>query len=356
MIMNYEMSDDEFLNKGIPNITDNDELVLDGKTDEANKSDETDTDTTHDLVGQSQAEFDEQEQTDDTDTKVDDTDDTDETDESDDTQANDDSTDDVDYEAFYRSLTAPMKANGREITLTSADDIKALVQQGANYSKKMAGLKPHMAILKTLEQHGLTDESKISYLIDLHNKDPKAIAKLVQEANLDVYSMDFEEEANNYVNIPKVQQINLIDEVISELSENSESFAGLLTHIQTNWDNTSKEIATQNPQLLKVLDTHKQLGIYDKIVDKIEYERMLGRLGGMSFIEAYHALEAPFLDGGLHKNSFTGTRPKKQDNNNPNKLKAKSPKHKTKTNEVEFDPLKISDEELERYMAQHNYH
>ena len=34
----------------------------------------------------------------------------------------------------------------------------------------------------------LNDADKITYLIDLYNKQPEAIAKLVKEADIDLYS------------------------------------------------------------------------------------------------------------------------------------------------------------------------
>ena len=48
---------------------------------------------------------------------------------------------DKDYEAFYKVITAPFKANGKEVQLTDPNDVIRLAQQGINYSKKMEQLK-----------------------------------------------------------------------------------------------------------------------------------------------------------------------------------------------------------------------
>ena len=103
----------------------------------------------------------------------------------------------IDYKAEYERLTQPFKANGKEIKVNSVEDAVELMQMGANYSKKMAALKPHLKLIKMLDKHGLMDESKLSYLIDLNGKNPEAIAKLVKDSGLDPMEMD-ENKADDY--------------------------------------------------------------------------------------------------------------------------------------------------------------
>ena len=67
-----------------------------------------------------------------------------------------------DYKAELGRVLSPIKANGREIQVSSVDDAIQLMQMGANYHKKMAALKPNLAVLKMLEQHGLLDQEKLS--------------------------------------------------------------------------------------------------------------------------------------------------------------------------------------------------
>lgn len=104
----------------------------------------------------------------------------------------------VNHQEFYNTLTKPFKANGREFQVTNPNDMIALMQKGLNYSKKMEEIKPNLNLIKTLEQYGLTDESKLSYLIDLHNKKPEAIAKLIKDSEIDLYEFDTE-QAEQYV-------------------------------------------------------------------------------------------------------------------------------------------------------------
>ena len=89
-----------------------------------------------------------------------------------------------DYKAEYLRLLAPFKANGKEIAVSTVDDAISLMQMGANYNKKMAGLKPSLKMLKLLENSGLLSEEKISYLIDLEKKNPAAINKLIKDSGI----------------------------------------------------------------------------------------------------------------------------------------------------------------------------
>src|SRR5690606_34973436 len=98
----------------------------------------------------------------------------------------------VDYEAEYKRLLTPFKANGREIQVKSVDDAIQLMQMGANYNKKMAALKPNLKLMKMLQNNNLLSEEKLSFFIDLEKKDPAAINKLVKDAGINPMDLDAE--------------------------------------------------------------------------------------------------------------------------------------------------------------------
>ena len=81
----------------------------------------------------------------------------------------------MDYSKFHELITKPFKANGREITITDPKDVVSLMQRGIDYSRKMEKLKPNLALVKTLEEHGLTDKEKLGYMVDLLNKKPEQL-------------------------------------------------------------------------------------------------------------------------------------------------------------------------------------
>lgn len=50
--------------------------------------------------------------------------------------------------------------------VNSVDEAIQLMQMGANYTRKMQELQPHRKTLLMLENNGLLDEGKLSFLID----------------------------------------------------------------------------------------------------------------------------------------------------------------------------------------------
>ena len=193
----------------------------------------------------------------------------------------------TDAEAQLKKLLAPFKANGREITIKSVDDAVALMQMGANYNKKMAALKPNLKLLKLLENNGLLDAQKLSYLIDLEKKDPKAITKLVKDSGMDPLDLSSDEESAYKPTVQTVDDRELeLDAVLDEL-QGTESYSRTLKIVSQEWDGKSKQVIADTPQLLKVINSHVQSGIYDLISNEIESERTFGRLQGLSDLEAY---------------------------------------------------------------------
>ena len=51
------------------------------------------------------------------------------------------------------------------------------MQMGAGYGRKLQDMQPHLKTLRMLEKNNLLDEGKLSYLIDLDQKNPDAIKK-----------------------------------------------------------------------------------------------------------------------------------------------------------------------------------
>jgi hypothetical protein len=190
----------------------------------------------------------------------------------------------IDYKAEYERLTQPFKANGKEIKVNSVEDAVELMQMGANYSKKMAALKPHLKLIKMLDKHGLMDESKLSYLIDLNGKNPEAIAKLVKDSGLDPMEMD-ENKAEDYKPTSyKVDDREIeLDNVLESIKDSS-TYQRTISVVSNDWDKASKEVIANTPQILSVLNAHMESGIYDIIQAELENERTFGRLQGLSDI------------------------------------------------------------------------
>ena len=270
-------------------------------------------------------------------------------------------TDEIDYKAAYERLVAPFKANGKDIAVGSVDDAIALMQMGANYTKKMAGLKPNLKIMKLLENNGLLDESKLSFLIDLEKKDPAAIAKLVKDSGIDPLDLGTDDKKAYVPKNYKVDDLEIeLDTVLDEIQD-TPTYTKTLDIVSNKWDGPSKKVVANSPQILKIINGHVQSGIYDLIHAEMESERVYGRLNGLSDIEAYRQVgDAIQARGGFDHLGHQGQQPKPpvvvtpKPKADDDKLKEKRRAASTSkpiapaSNKADFNPLALSDEEFEK--------
>lgn len=271
----------------------------------------------------------------------------------------------VNFETEYKRLMAPFKANGRDVQVESVDDAIALMQMGANYNKKMAALKPNLKLLKLLENNGLLDEGKLNFLIDLDKKSPEAITKLVKDSGLNPMDLDTEKAGDYKPQARKVDDRELaLDEVLDSIQD-TPSYRKTLDVVGTKWDQASKDVIGQTPQLLKTINDHIDRGIYDVIAAGVERERMLGRLQGVSDLEAYRQVgDAINARGGFNhlvssqgktvasekvviqpkpKQGSDGTRDEKR----RSAAAAAAPAGaSSKSDQPDFNPLNLSDDEF----------
>ena len=193
----------------------------------------------------------------------------------------------VDYEAEYKKLLAPFKANGKDVTVASVDDAVALMQMGANYNKKMAALKPNLKLMKMLENNNLLSEDKLNFLIDLDKKVPGAINKLVKDSGIDPMDIDADKASAYRQTAYTVDDKEIeLDTVLEEI-QGSPAYNRTLEVVGNKWDVASKQVIAKEPQLLRVINDHIASGVYDLISTEIERERMFGRLKSVTDLEAY---------------------------------------------------------------------
>ena len=184
----------------------------------------------------------------------------------------------TDYKSFHDQVMAPFKANGKMIQLKSPEEAIALMQMGANYTRKMQEIQPHRKVLLMLENNGLLDEGKLSYLIDLDKKNPDAIKKLVKDAGLDPMDIDTSEEPAYRVGNHRVSDEEAAFRgVLDELS-NTDNGKQTLQVINSTWDQASKELLWKNPGVMNLINQQRELGIYDRILTEVERRKALGQV------------------------------------------------------------------------------
>ena len=213
----------------------------------------------------------------------------------------------VDYAAEYKRLIGtPIKANGKDITIDSIDDAIKLIQMGANYYKKVEQLKPAQKIVSMLEKAQLLDESKLSFAIDLLNKDPAAIQSLVGDMDI---SDVLDEKHNGYT--PKdhtVSDVQLnLDNAISDVASTPTGHITLKV-LGEQWDQASRQIVVSNPSIIGLINQHVADGTFDTVTREVEKRRMLGQIPqGLNDIEAYK-----FVGDQLYANGNAATAHKGQ--------------------------------------------
>ena len=273
----------------------------------------------------------------------------------------------LDYEAIGKQLMGEFKANGRMIQPKTAEDAIQLMQMGANYHKKMIGLKPSLKVLKLLEKNGLMDPEKLNYLIDLHQNNPEAITQLLKNSDIDPMEIDLDAE-NNYT--PQKRSVDdaelLLDQTLESISDSPE-YQRTLTVLGDDWDNASRQIIADSPAIIATINAHMESGIFDQVAEHVAYERSLGKLQGVNDFEAYQQtgdymdknklftpVEQPgaALGEALQNQQDPNQRPNNDqlDAKRKTRKQAASPSRqgnvKKGSNNENYSPLEMSDEEF----------
>lgn len=271
----------------------------------------------------------------------------------------------INHQAEYERIMAPFKANGREIQVKSTDEVIRLMQMGANYNKKMEGLNPSLKLLKMLDNNQLLDEQKLSFLIDISKKDPAAIQQLLKDSNIDPLSLDPDNApkyapGNHAVSDKELELDSVLDEVHT-------SPTGQRTiQTVTAWDESSKRILAENPQVISAINTMMANGIYDQIASEVDRRTMLGDLKNLSQLEAFKLVGDELQAKGLLQATASATTAAHPAKPAPLATRVKAPaaetdadraakaraagttKSTTRPAKEEFNPLNMSDEEFEK--------
>ena len=208
-------------------------------------------------------------------------------------------TKETDYKGAYEKITQPFKANGAEIQVKDPNDIIRLMQMGANYQKKMAQMKPNLKLIKMLGNNGLLDEAKLNNLIDISKKDPKTIAKLIKDSEIDPLDID-NDESNDYQ--PTDHSISdkefELDTVLESIKD-TPSFNKTIDVLTKQWDPKSKTIISDSPEIIATINTHMENGVYDTVNSVLQQQKTLGKLNGLPDVEAYWQIAQQLLKQGI---------------------------------------------------------
>ncbi len=189
---------------------------------------------------------------------------------------------------FYDEVMKPFKANGREIKLRSKAEAIRLMQMGAGYGRKLHDMQPHLKTLKMLENNNLLDEGRLSFLIDLDKKNPDAIKKLIKDSGIDPIDLGVEGNAdyrptNHSVDDNEIRFSEALKEVSSQ-----EGGRETIHLINSKWDKESKDALWAQPEILGIIQSQRENGLYDQIASEIDRKKTLGEISyNTPFLQAY---------------------------------------------------------------------
>ncbi len=210
-----------------------------------------------------------------------------------------DTTDEVTPESQLAKLFAPFTANGKQMKIDSVEDAIKLMQMGAGFNKKMAALKPQLKSVKLLEDNKI-DQERLALLIDVSKGNQAAISKLLAESNIDPLNLKVSSEYTPTTYTVSDSELELKD-TLDDL-KGTPHFGQVLDLVSNKLDEKSKQLLLSNPDNLRVLSDHMASGIYTKVMDRVETQRALGNLKGLSDMEAYH-----FIGNQMHAQNEFGT-------------------------------------------------
>lgn len=267
----------------------------------------------------------------------------------------------IDYEAAYKRIMS-FKANGKNIELASLDEALQLMQMGANYTRKMQAIKPQRKIIAMLENNGLLDEGKLSFLIDLEKKNPDAIKKFIKDSGIDPMDIDVTEESsyvpgNHSVTDSEVAFRTVIDDLNSSPEGNS-----TIQHIVSQWDQASQEALGKSPEILQTIHQHRLNGIYDRISGEVERQKSVGTIPfEMPFVHAYRQVGDQLHAAGAFndliqqapvvKTVARVVHPKAKVANGSKAAAAGTPRSGSKPNKAIPNLLDLNDDEFIKHMA-----
>jgi hypothetical protein len=194
----------------------------------------------------------------------------------------------VDYEGFFKQIMTPFKANGKTFEIKTPEEAVRLMQQGAGYGRKLQDMQPHLKVLRMLEKNNLLDEGKLSYLIDLNQKKPDAIKKLIKDGGIDPLDLNTDDKVTYTPTNHAVSDKEVVfHQAIAEV-QNQPGGHATLQHINQTWDEESKGLLWDEPEIFGVIQGQRENGVYDQILSEIERQKLLGHIkNGTPFLQAY---------------------------------------------------------------------
>jgi len=101
--------------------------------------------------------------------------------------------------------------------------------------------------------------------------------------------------------------------------QDSEHFGATIEAID-KFDPNSINFIGEHPEAIRILHGHMEMGIFPTIMDEVQTRKLMGKLSGMSDIEAYYQVGEEMEKSGLLQPQNSSVRQSQQSNQQPQKL------------------------------------
>jgi len=159
------------------------------------------------------------------------------------------------------------RANGQEFEFTEDEVLSQFGKvfgQSMDYTKKMQAIAPYRKMISALEEEKLTEDD-MNLMIDALKGNKEAITSLVKRADVDVLDLDLEKESDYVPTSYGREESELkVQEVIDQIAADKE-FPITQHVVADQWDNASRDVFAQNPELIKELHVDVVNGTFDKV-------------------------------------------------------------------------------------------
>ena len=165
-----------------------------------------------------------------------------------------------------QAQTLKFKADGKEYEFTDKELVEQFPRvfgQAMNYTRKMQAIKPWRKTIDAIEQAKLSHDD-VNLMIDALSGNKDAVAQVLKRTGVDALDLDLEN--SNYVakDYGRDEKTLAIEEVVETISQDPE-FAVTENVLTKQWDESSLDTLTQDPELIRLLHEDVKSGMYDTI-------------------------------------------------------------------------------------------
>jgi len=169
-------------------------------------------------------------------------------------------------EATKRKFTA----DGKEYEFTEQemlDQFEVVFGQAVNFTQKTQKMAPFRKMISALESEDISAE-QLNVAIDALKGNKQALQTLMKDNNIDAYDIndgeDSEKDSYTPTDYGKNDTQLDIEEVIGKISSDTE-YPVTVNVIDEQWDDNSRKVIRNNPNIISGLHNDIKSGVYDKV-------------------------------------------------------------------------------------------